>query len=596
MNPARRSELLCPGVLCLLAAPLLFACAGERETETANVTAVDSSDLFVDRAEDFGIDFVHFAGACGELYLAEMMGSGAALVDYDNDGDLDIYLVQGNYLHPDRGACPPLFLPASRMEPLGDRLYRSDLGIGPEGTPSLFFTDVTAESGITSTGYGMGVAVGDINNDGWQDLYVTNLGENRLFMNNGDLTFTERAQEAGVADPRWSASSSFIDFDHDGWLDLYVTNYVDFTVPGHQLCRSLTGAPDYCGPLAYPPLSDSFFRNRGDGTFDALTWTATVGLAQASGLGVTSGDFDGDRRLDLYVANDGMPNFLWTLEADGTLRNRAMETGSALSGQGQAEAGMGVAVGDIDADGDEDLLVTHLALETNTFYRNLGSGIFDDQSAATGLGTPSWPFTGFGTAWIDYDNDGWLDLLAVNGAVKLIPELAAAGDPYPLSMPNHLYHNLGQGKFEDATLVSGDLARSLEVSRGVATGDVDNDGDVDVLLSNNSGQARLLINQIGQDRHWLGLRLLGDQTPRDMLGAWVGIRRPGAPTLWRRVRTDGSYLSASDPRLLIGLGDFSGSLGVEVLWPDGSWEEFSAPSDAYSVLRQGSGRAIDAPR
>jgi hypothetical protein len=572
----------------------LLGCPSEKEVETTGADAGPRADLFIDQAEESGIDFVHFAGACGELYLAEMMGSGAALFDYDNDGDLDAYLVQGNYLHPDRGSCPPLFPPTARMEPLGDRLYRNDLEFEPDGRPRLSFTDVTAESRIESSGYGMGVATGDINNDGWLDLYVTNLGENLLFVNNGDLTFSERAQEAGVDDPRWSASASFVDFDHDGWLDLYVTNYVDFTVSTHKLCRSLTGAPDYCGPLAYPPLPDSFFRNRGDGTFDSLSWTAMVGIAPASGLGVTSGDFAGDSQLDLYVANDGMPNFLWTLEPDGTLRNRAMEAGSALSGQGQAEAGMGVTVGDIDADGDEDLLVTHLALETNTFYRNMGSGIFDDQSAATGLGTPSWAFTGFGTAWIDFDNDGWLDLLAVNGAVKLIPELAAAGDPYPLRMPNHLYRNLGQGEFEDTTALSGDVARSLEVSRGVAAGDVDNDGDVDVLLSNNSGPARLLVNQRGQDRHWLGLQLVGDETPRDMFGAWAGVRRPGAATLWRRVRTDGSYLSASDPRLLIGLGDSSEIDGIVVLWPDGLWEEFSARANSYSVLRQNSGKATDA--
>jgi hypothetical protein len=580
-------------LLSTLVASLAAGCAkSERPSEGEHPRSAKAGTIFSDEALARGLDFTHFSGACGKLYLAEMMGSGVGLLDFDNDGDLDSYIVQGGYLDPSEVGCDAVFPPTPEMYPLRDRLFRNELdpAAGPE---SLRFTDVTAETGIDARGYGMGVTTGDYDNDGWTDLYVTNLGGNHLLHNNGDGTFTDVTRTAGVDDPRWSTSAAFVDLDGDGWLDLYVTNYVDFTVAGRQHCTTLTGAADYCGPLSYRPLSDRLFRNRGDGTFDPLTWGGTVAQHPAAGLGVASGDFDSDGRLDLYVANDGMANFLWSRADDGTLHDVAMLTGSALNREGQAEAGMGVAVADIDADGDEDVLVTHLTLETNTLYRNLGGGLFEDQSTAAGVGAPSWSFTSFGTAWLDYDNDGWLDLITVNGAVKIIQELAAVQDRYPLHMPNQLFHNLGGGRFEEIAESAGEAFTASEVSRGVATGDIDNDGDVDVVLANNSARTRLLLNRGSAENHWIGLRVVEAEGRREALGAWIGIERSTAPAIWRRVRTDGSYLSASDPRLLIGLGSDPSIDRVVVLWPDGSREAFTAPANTYTDIRQGTGEILD---
>jgi hypothetical protein len=550
--------------------------------------------IFSEEALTRGLDFTHFSGACGELYLAEMMGSGVGLFDYDNDGDLDVYTVQGGYLDPAEVGCNAVFPPTPDMLPLRDRLFRNDLAAASTEPGSLRFTDVTEEARIDARGYGMGVTTGDYDTDGWIDLYITNLGGNQLLRNNGDGTFSDVTAAAGVDDPRWSTSAAFVDLDGDDRLDLYVASYVDFSVAGRQHCKSLTGAADYCGPLAYRPLPDRLFRNRGDGTFDPIAWGGAIAQHPSAGLGVASGDFDGDGRLDIYVANDGMPNFLWVLGSDGIVRDTAMLAGSALNREGQAEAGMGVAVADIDADGDEDVLVTHLALETNTLYRNLGGGLFEDQSVATGVAAPSWSFTSFGTAWLDYDNDGWLDLVTVSGAVKIIQELAAQGDSYPLHMPNQLFHNLGGGRFEEVSEQGGDAFSASEVSRGIATGDIDNDGDIDVVLANNSSRVRLLLNRGRPGRHWIGLRVLDATGRRDALGAWVGVERSSGSSLWRRVRTDGSYLSASDARLLIGLGDEPDVERIVVHWPNGAREAFTARIDTYSDIRQGTGETLDA--
>jgi hypothetical protein len=316
----------------LLLAVLANGLAGCRDSETKDQPAAgerggSSQPIFADEAATTGLDFTHFNGASGKLYLAEIMGSGVAVLDYDNDGDLDIYLVQEALLDQDVEANPPIFPPSPAMLPLRDRLFRNDLEIAADGTRQLKFTDVTEDSGIDAPGYGMGVATGDFDNDGWT---------------------TDVTQQAGVDDPRWSTSAAFVDLDGDGWLDLYVANYVDFSFAGRQHCQSLTGAADYCGPLAYRPLTDRLFRNRGDGTFDDLRWSAELAQRPGAGLGVVSGDFDTDGRLDLYVANDGMPNFLWVLAADGKLHETAMATGGALNREGQAEAGMGVTAADFD--------------------------------------------------------------------------------------------------------------------------------------------------------------------------------------------------------------------------------------------------------
>ena len=561
--------------------------------------------LFLDAAAANGLDFTHWNGMSGQLYYAEMMGSGAALFDYDNDGDLDVYLVQGNVLGPQSTVEQALFPPPGNL-PLKDRLFRNDLQIAADGTRRLRFTDVTDKSGIASEGYGMGVTAADFDNDGRIDLYVTNLTGNRLFRNlgrpGGPPTFRDVTEKKGAGSSRWSVPAVAFDYDRDGWLDLFIGHYVEFSAGANKRCTDELGVPNYCGPLAFPPLPDLLLRNRGDGTFEDVSREAGIDGEYGGCLGAVAADFDGDGWLDLYVANDGMPNQLWINRgADGVngFENRALLAGAAVSGQGHPEASMGVAAADFDADGDEDLFLTHLTRETNTVYVNNGRGLFGDRSAASGLGAPSYSKTGFGAGWLDYDNDGWLDLLTVNGAVKVIKTLSLAGDPFPLHQTNQLFRNRGDGAtFEDVTAVAGAAFALSEVSRGAAFGDVDNDGDTDVVINNNSGPVRLLLNQVGQDSQWLGLRLVDADGKRDLLGARAGVVRSDGSTLWRRVGATASYASSSDPRLLFGLGEADSPVDVAkvvVHWPDGSseaWRGEQVGLGTYTTLQQGAGERL----
>ncbi len=543
--------------------------------------------VFLDGREAAGLEFQHFNGMTGEFYLPEITGSGAALLDYDNDGDLDVYLVQGAMIGVSKKPSEAIFPWQGSGSPR-DQLYRNDLEPGADGVPRLRFTRVTAESAIVAEGYGMGAAVGDINNDGYPDLYVTNLGANQMFLNNRDGTFSDVARKSGTDDPRWSTSSAFLDYDRDGKLDLFVTTYLDFSATETRTCYATSSARDYCGPDAYEALPDRLFRNQGEGIFEDVSVSAGIDREFGAGLGVVTADFNGDGWIDIYVANDGDPNQLWTNQKDGSFRNEALFAGAALNRVGRAEGGMGVDAADFDGDGDLDLFVTNLAEETNTLYVNQGEGLFDDRTIETGLHSPSLRFTGFGTAWLDFDNDGWLDLLALNGAVRTLPELAREGNPFPLAEANQLFRNNGKLVFTEVTDRAGASFRKKEVSRGAAFGDLDNDGDTDVLALNNAGPARLLLNQIGNRRHWLGLRLLGKETPRDMLGARVEVILPDDSTLWRRVRTDGSYCSSLDPRVLVGLGNWDQVRLVRVHWPSGGTEEWlRLPVDRYTTLKEG---------
>ena len=564
---------------------------------------VDSAppEIFQDVTREAGIRFVHFNGMSGERYLCEMMGPGGAMFDYDNDGDLDLYLVQGRMLGPGKTLADAVF-PVSSSEPLIDRLYRNDLQEQEAGRRRLHFTDVTEGSGITAPGYGMGVAAGDFNNDGWTDLYLTNFGPNQMWRNNGDGTFTDVTAATGTDDPRWSVSAAFLDHDRDGWLDLYVGNYVDFSFSNHKRCFSFADAGggnalEYCDPGQYRPLSESLFRNRGDGTFEDVSHQAGIARESNGALGVSTADFDGDGWIDIYVANDKRPNHLWINQRDGTFRNRALLAGCAVSGEGFSESSMGVDAGDYDNDGDEDLFMTHMSLnEKNTLYVNEGRMSFKDASYPSGLALPSIPFTGFGTAFLDYDNDGRLDIMSVNGHVKNVEALVRAEDPFPLHQTNQLFSNLGKGRFQEVTNDAGPVFELSEVSRGAAFGDVDNDGDTDVLVLNNNGPARLLVNQVGSGAHWIGLKLVSSPSGRDVLGARVAVLLSQDRTLWRRVRSDGSYASANDPRVLVGLGRATRIEAVRVYWPDGRAEEWrEVPVNTYSKLVQGGGTPYPAP-
>lgn len=547
-----------------------------------------AEEVFVDRAADWGLDFVHFNGMSGELYFAEMMGAGAGFVDYDGDGDLDVYLVQGTMLGKEKTIEDALFTPRHPL-PLSDRLYRNDLEIGPDGDRTVRFTDVTEASGIGALahGYGMGVATGDFDGDGAPDLYLTNLGANQLLRNEGDGTFSDVTSDTGTGDPLWGVPAVFFDPDRDGDLDLFVGNYVDWRLATHKPCTSPAGALDYCSPSAFEPEPDRLFRNLGTGRFEDATESSGVHREPGAALGAVAEDFDGDGWLDLYVANDGMANRLWINREDGTFENDALLAGTAVNEEGQPEASMGVVTGDFDVDGDEDLFMTHLDRETNTLYVNDGSGFFEDRSRESGLAASSWRVTGFGVAVFDYDHDGWQDLYVANGAVTLIWEQVREGEKLPLAQPNQLYRGLGGGRFEEVTDRAGSVFRLSEVSRGVAVGDVDGDGDEDLLVSNNAGPARLLVNEVGRDQGWLGVRLQGGETGRDLVGARIRLRPGPHGTLRRRVRTDGSYASARDPRVLFGVGEDVSPKALEIEWPDGRSTRLASPvPGVYLVVRK----------
>ena len=547
-------------------------------------------EIFADLTSELGVEFVHFNGMSGEFYMNENVGAGAGLLDYDNDGDLDLYLVQGRMLGPGKVLQDALFPPQSH--PLNDRLYRNEL----TETGHLGFTDVTAESGIDSKGYGMGVAAGDIDNDGDVDLYVTNFGRNQMFRNNGNGTFADITKASATGESRWSTSATFLDFDRDGRLDLYVCNYVDFDFSNHKVCHSETSAVDYCGPQAYTPYNDTLYRNMGGGRFEDVSVSSRIVREYGSGLGVVASDFNLDGWIDIYVANDALANFLWINQGNGEFQDEALLSGCALNQHGQPEASMGVDLADFDEDGDEDLFLTHLINETNTLYINQGEGFFRDQTLTAGLGSLSRPYTGFGTGWIDYDNNGWLDLLVANGAVKILEEKARAGVAYPLNEQNLFFRNLGDGSFQDWTAKAGAVFELEEVTRGVALGDLDNDGDLDVVISNNNGPARILVNQVGQENQWLGLRLVSggpEGATRDQYGAKVSCLLSDGRTLWRRLRSASSYLCANDPRILLGLGGGNANaVSVQVVWPGGQteiWDFSGRPPDRYYTLKRGTG-------
>ncbi len=540
--------------------------------------------IFHDVAAETGLRFQHFTGATGEYLLPEIMGAGVALFDYDGDGDLDIYLLQGTMLDPRKSLKQALFPPPRDHWP-GHRLFRNE--IIPSG--KLQFTDVTEQSRLGFEGYGMGVAVGDFDNDGHPDLYVTNVGSNILYRNNGDGTFADVTREAGLDEVRWPTSAAFLDYDRDGNLDLFVANYVDFTVRGNISCYDKTGAQDYCNPAIYHSLPGRLFRNTGKGKFVDVTVSSGIGAAFGKGLGVVCADFNSDGWTDIFVANDGTESQLWINQRNGTFKDLALISGVAYNADGAAQAGMGVTSDDFDNDGDEDLFVTHLAKETNALYVNDGRGSFSDATIQYGLSQTNFSGTGFGTKWFDYDNDGFLDLFVANGSVTLVEALR--GKPYPYQQRNQLFHNESGKFFRDVSLLAGPALQVPGVGRGAAFGDINNDGAIDIVVTNNNGPVQLLLNDVGTRHHWLMIGLRAARGNRFAIGAKVGLFRRGQKPLWRRVHADGSYLSSSDIRVSFGLGDSSAGLeSVVVEWPSGEpeiWKDVRI--DMLVTLRQGTG-------
>ncbi len=582
-------RLTLSGLLALLAIfPNMRLLPGWGSVVVSNGTPQETQ-IFREAASDSGLRFYQFTGATGKLYLPEIMGSGVALLDYDGDGDLDVFFLQGMILEPAKRLSDALFPPPAGHRP-GNRLFRNEL----VETGKLAFTDVTEKAGVAKEMYGMGAAVGDYDNDGHIDLYVTGFGSNILYHNNGDGTFTDVTAEAGVVDSRWSSSAAFLDYDRDGRLDLFVAHYVDFTVAGNKKCYSPTGEADYCNPAVYRGVAARLFHNEGNGRFKDVTQESGIAKFPGPGLGVVCADFNGDGLVDVYVANDGKANHLFVNRGNGTFDEDGLMSGAAYSMEGMPRAGMGIASADIDNDGNEDLLVTNLGKEGATLFMNDGKGVFTDSGAHFGLSNLTYPFTGFGVGWFDYDNDGRLDLFIATGAVYLISTLH--GDPYPFHQKNQLYHNEGAGKiFKDVSALAGPALALSEVSRGAAFGDLDNDGDIDIVVNNNNGPARLFLNQVGSRAHWVELRFEGVKDNRDAIGTRVALLRKGRPPLWSRVHSDGSYCSSSDLRVHFGLGQDADLEGVVAQWPDGSREQWSAAvvkADRLISLRQGSGLAM----
>ena len=519
-------------------------------TLVALATPLFGEQPFVDYASQAGLEFTHTAGDTGEYHLPEIMGSGVALLDYDKDGDLDVYLLQGDG---------------------PNQLFRNDL---KERKPQ--FTNVTEESGLGHPGFGMGVAIGDYDGDGDSDAFVTNFGADALFENRGGK-FRDVTAKTGLGDEAFGASATFFDYDRDGDLDLFVTRYVAFTRRANKRCQGHIGEIDYCSPLEYPPLPDKLYRNDA-GFFRDVTVEVGLDMAFGNGLGVVARDLDANDLLDVFVANDQAANQLWLGAASGRFTDDALLAGVAYNLHGEPEAGMGIAAGDYDNDGDLDLFVTHLRGQTNTLYRSDGAGSFDDATNTSGLGTPSVPMTGFGAGWLDYDNDGWLDLFVANGDVRR-SSLRTNG-PFPYGQPNQLFHNV-EGRFE-AEALPGSRA-----SRGAAFGDIDLDGDVDIVVSNANGPAELLLNQVGASNDWLAFRLSGPP------GAQVKLERVDAEPLWRWPASDGSYLSSNSQWAHFGLAETTPE-AIVVRWPDRSRERWIVEQVNQSlVLAKGAGEAVE---
>ncbi|HTU22093.1 MAG TPA: CRTAC1 family protein [Gemmataceae bacterium] len=514
--------------------------------------ALPAPPWFADVTEAVGLDFVHDAGPVGDFFMPQQIGSGAALFDFDGDGRLDIYLLQNG---GPKGAA--------------NRLYRQEA----DGR----FRDVSAGSGLDIAGHNMGVAVGDVNNDGRPDVLFTQYGGIRLFRNDGAGKFQDVTGEAGLSNPAWGASAAFVDYDRDGWLDLVVANYVDYdpTWP----CFAPDGQRDYCNPGTFRGRASKLFHNLGSGSgvrFQDVTAESGLGRLVGPGLGVVGADFDGDGWPDLFIANDKQPNRLWINRHDGTFQEESVVRGVAYDGMGQAQAGMGVALGDLDGDGLEDLFVTHLTEETNTLWRQGPRGFFRDETVRAGLTVLHWRGTGFGTVLGDIDQDGALDVAVVNGRVSRGPLLADPNlGPHwgRYAERNQLFTSDGNGRFRDISLENAPFCAAANVARGLACGDIDGDGALDLLVTTISGKARLYRNVTPRRGHWLFVRAWDPLLKRDAYGAEVRVTAGGRTSL-RRINPAGSFLCSSEARAHFGLGAASRVDRIRIVWPDSTEEAF----------------------
>jgi hypothetical protein len=526
---------------------------------------------FRDVTKQAGIHFKHNSGAFGKKYLPETMGSGVCVLDYDNDGWQDILFVNSMDWPGHRGA--------SRTYPA---LYHNN----KDGT----FTDVTRDAGLAVESYGLGCAVADYDNDGFEDIYITTVGSNHLFRNLGNGKFADVTLKAGVADPGFSTSAVWFDYDNDGKLDLFVTHYIEWSIAKDQYCTLDNKNKSYCTPQTYKGESSTLFHNKGDGTFENVTKRAGLRDPTSKSLGVAMLDYDGDGWMDLFVANDTEPNKLYRNNHNGTFADVGVQVGVAFSESGRVRAGMGVDAGDFDGSGWQSLVIGNFTNESMSLYRNDGSGLFVDEEISSGIRQMSLQALTFGCFFFDYDLDGRLDIFAANGHVS--DDISVVQPTLKYAQPAILFHNSGNRKFEDASAKVGPALQQPVVARGAAYLDYDNDGDLDLVITANNGLARLLRNEYTNPNDMLRVKLVGTRSNRDGIGAKVTLTTNAGARLLRMVKTGSSYASQSELPLTFGLGkqEAGKTVSLEIIWPSGQKDSLSKISaDQFITVKEGSG-------
>jgi hypothetical protein len=534
-------------------------------------TAHTASGHFTDIRSSAGITFVQDSTQSDEKYYLETMGTGAAWLDYDQDGLMDLYLVQSS--------ATDAYKPA---HPLRSALYHNN----GDGT----FTDITEKAGVGGDGhYGQGVAVGDFNNDGFPDLYVTGYGRAVLYRNNGNGTFTDTTRQAGVGDDgQWSSSAGWFDFDKDGWLDLLVTNYIEWTPKTNLWCgERAPGYRSYCNPNNYHGEKTKLFHNNHDGTFTDVSDKSGVGAPESKGMSMVLADFNGDGWPDIAVANDTWPNFLFQNNHDGTFTDISLVSGLAASEDGRYEAGMGIDAADVDGDGLLDVYITHLDFELNRLYHNNGDGTFTDITYSSGIGNKAMLLSGVSAKFVDYDNDGWPDIVQANGA--MVDNIPLYHSLVTYKEPMLMFHNLGKGKFDKVSETLGDDFNRPVVGRGLATADFFNDGMIGLLVNCRGDYPELLRNDTANGNHWLEVQLIGTKSNRDGIGAALKLSAGGAVQV-DEAKGGTSYMSASDPRIHFGLGKRGKVDSLVISWPSGTVDKLTnVPVDTIIAVKEGAG-------
>jgi enediyne biosynthesis protein E4 len=557
--------------VCLLALVL----GATSEAVQRQESSAESLVTFRDIAVAAGVSFTHVNGTSSAKHFAETMGSGGLFFDFDNDNWVDVFLVDGGSKADSAVA-----------RTARHRLFRNR----GDGT----FEDVTTGSGIRHRGYGMGVCAGDYDNDGRTDLYITTTGGNVLYRNMGGGTFADVTAAAGVGSTEWGSSCGFLDFDRDGFLDLFVTNYVSMGKDADKFCWS--GRPTlrvYCHPLNFQPSPNTLYRNNGKGGFTDVTAAAGIAGFRGNGLGVAISDYDDDGWIDVFVANDAVPNFLFRNEGNGRFTETALSAGVAVASDGKARAGMGTAFGDVDGDGRVDLVVTNHETEMHSLFRNLGGGVFADVTVPSGVGPATLPYVGFGVLFVDYDNDGDLDLVEVNGHV--IDNIAEARSGGRHAQRRLLLQNTGAGRFRNVSAQAGPAFAVESVGRTIVQADIDNDGDMDLLITNNGGRAELLRNDGGHQANALIVRLVGSVSNRDAIGARLRLTA-GQRTLVRDVTSGVSYQGQSDLRVHFGLGERTRADALEIRWPNGGVQKIAGmAANQIVTIREGEGIVASQP-